>query len=101
MVIPHHTLTQAADFLIEALGGEEMAYKIAGGSKWWQVRTGPGVEAEWIVMKKDWKEQKRNSDSKGEASKTTQVKPEATDGDAQNGECKAPFLLSVSNSRWC
>lgn len=32
-----------------------MAYKIAGGSKWWQVRAGPGVEAEWIVMKKDWK----------------------------------------------
>lgn len=32
-----------------------MAYKIAGGSKWWQVRAGAGVEAEWIVMKKDYK----------------------------------------------
>lgn len=33
-----------------------MAYKIAGGTKWWQVRAGSGVEAEWIVMKKDWKD---------------------------------------------
>lgn len=37
-----------------------MAYKVAGGSKWWQVRAGPGVEAEWIVMKKDWKEYERS-----------------------------------------
>lgn len=37
-----------------------MAYKVAGGSKWWQVRAGPGVEAEWIVMKKDWKEYEKS-----------------------------------------
>jgi hypothetical protein len=42
--------------LVKALGGEEMAYKIAGGTKWWQVRAGPGVEGEWIVLKKDWKD---------------------------------------------
>lgn len=28
-----------------------MAYKIAGGTKWWQVRAGKGVEAEWIAIK--------------------------------------------------
>ena len=33
-----------------------MAYKIAGGTKWWQVRAGPGVEGEWIILKKDWKD---------------------------------------------
>ena len=33
-----------------------MAYRIAGGTKWWQVRAGPGVEGEWIVLKKDWKD---------------------------------------------
>jgi len=38
------------------MGGEEMAYKIAGGTKWWQVRAGPGVEGEWIILKKDWKD---------------------------------------------
>lgn len=30
-----------------------MAYKIAGGSRWWQVRAG-GLEAEWIAMKRDY-----------------------------------------------
>lgn len=40
-----------------------MAYKIAGGSKWWQVRAGPGVEAEWIVMKKNWKKDQAGSKS--------------------------------------
>ncbi|WVQ77836.1 hypothetical protein IAR50_007531 [Cryptococcus sp. DSM 104548] len=53
--VPHPTLASAAEYLIKGFGGEEMAFKIAGGTKWWQVRAGPGVEAEWIVMKKDWR----------------------------------------------
>ncbi|EIW66003.1 hypothetical protein TREMEDRAFT_20822, partial [Tremella mesenterica DSM 1558] len=56
VLIPDQCLQQSAQNLITAFGGEHMAYKIAGGSKWWQVRAGPGVQAEWIVMKKDWKE---------------------------------------------
>ena len=56
MIITQRTLVQAAEYLVTALGGEEMAYKIAGGTKWWQVRAGPGVEGEWIVLKKDWKD---------------------------------------------
>lgn len=32
-----------------------MAYKIAGGTKWWQVRVGRGLEAEWIVMKDEYR----------------------------------------------
>lgn len=36
-----------------------MAYKIAGGSKWWQVRAGHGVEAEWIVMKDEYRRSNR------------------------------------------
>ncbi|RXK39917.1 hypothetical protein M231_02851 [Tremella mesenterica] len=56
VLIPDQCLQQSAQNLITAFGGEQMAYKIAGGSKWWQVRAGPGVQAEWIVMKKDWKE---------------------------------------------
>lgn len=36
-----------------------MAYKIAGGSKWWQVRAGHGVEAEWIVMKDEYRRSER------------------------------------------
>ncbi|ORX35612.1 hypothetical protein BD324DRAFT_652162 [Kockovaella imperatae] len=68
VVIKHHTLDMAAEYLIEAFGGKEMAYKIAGGSKWWQVRAGPGVEAEWIITKKDWKDyQARERDWKTKA----------------------------------
>jgi hypothetical protein len=54
--IPQRTLVHSAEYLVKALGGEEMAYKIAGGTKWWQVRAGPGVEGEWVVLKKDWKD---------------------------------------------
>lgn len=53
--IPHQVSMEAASFLITALGGEENTYKIAGGTKWWQVRAGPGVEAEWISMKRDYR----------------------------------------------
>lgn len=56
VTISQRSLSSAADYLVDAFGGPEMAYKIAGGSKWWQVRAGQGLEAEWIVMKKDWKE---------------------------------------------
>jgi hypothetical protein len=62
----------AAEYLVKALGGEEMAYKIAGGTKWWQVRAGPGVEGEWIVLKKDWKDyQKAKEGSQREKDKDT------------------------------
>ncbi|KAL1411376.1 hypothetical protein Q8F55_002332 [Vanrija albida] len=54
--IPHSTLSQAADYLVAGFGGEEMAYKVAGGVKWWQVRAGQGVEAEWIAMRSEYKE---------------------------------------------
>jgi hypothetical protein len=46
-----------------------MAYKVAGGSKWWQVRAGPGVEAEWIVLKKDWKDYTRAQEERGRKEK--------------------------------
>nr|XP_019007535.1 uncharacterized protein I206_07797 [Kwoniella pini CBS 10737]OCF46316.1 hypothetical protein I206_07797 [Kwoniella pini CBS 10737] len=55
VTIPRTSLNDAAKYMIDGFGGEEMAYKIAGGTKWWQVRAGLGVEGEWIVMKKDWK----------------------------------------------
>lgn len=78
MIIPEHTLRSAADYLVTAFGGEEMAYKVAGGSKWWQVRAGPGVEAEWIVMKKDWKEyEKSRRDAGGDPKKAKSGKKSA------------------------
>ncbi|WWD17016.1 hypothetical protein CI109_101452 [Kwoniella shandongensis] len=74
VLIPAYSLNAAAEFLIKAFGGEEMAYKIAGGTKWWQVRAGQGVEGEWIVMKKDWKEvvevEKREREQRAKGAKT-------------------------------
>ena len=60
-----------------------MAYKVAGGTKWWQVRAGPGVEAEWIVTKKDWKEAKRE-----ERIRAKDGMVGADGGMGDNGECK-------------
>jgi hypothetical protein len=77
-----------------------MAYKIAGGTKWWQVRAGPGVEGEWVVMKKDWKDYQKARD-KGSQGKKGKGKgkgkePEAEmrplsneDVDEDTGECES------------
>jgi len=79
-----------------------MAYKIAGGSKWWQVRAGNGVEGEWIVMKKDWKEHvkheaeaKKGKDGRKESKRTEGVSMHADEGTVgedggleENGHCE-------------
>lgn len=87
-----------------------MAYKIAGGTKWWQVRAGEGVEAEWIVMRKDyreglgrdkeaWKEREREAKGKGKSKKEERMDERnreegepmvGEDGGAdENGDCKS------------
>lgn len=43
----------AADLLIEAFGGVEIARSVAGGVRWWQVRGLEGIPAEWIMVRKD------------------------------------------------
>ena len=65
-----------------------MAYKVAGGTKWWQIRAGPGVEGEWIVMKKDWKEMSgvKREDGVKETSKEVSAGNDASTN--QNGECE-------------
>jgi len=45
---------EAAQILIAVLGGEEMTKKVAGGTRWWQVRGIAGVEANWVANKKEW-----------------------------------------------
>ena len=49
--------------LTDALGGTDMAYKVAGGNKWWQVRAG-SLEGEWILMKKDFKDLRASAEEK-------------------------------------
>lgn len=82
--VPFPSLQSAAEYIVTAFGGEEMTFKIAGGTKWWQVRAGQGVEAEWIVMKKDWKEVV--AEEKRENEKRNGKKKEA-EGEREDDEC--------------
>ena len=38
VVVPMSCCDQAADYLIDALGGEAVTKRVVGGTKWWQVR---------------------------------------------------------------
>lgn len=82
--VPFPSLQSAAEYMVTAFGGEEMAFKVAGGTKWWQVRAGQGVEAEWIVMKKDWKEVV--AEEKREKEKRKEKKKEAEE-ELEDDEC--------------
>ena len=53
LLIPLSSCSQAATYLIKVLGGEEQARHILGGTRWWQVRGVKGIDANWIVVKKD------------------------------------------------
>ena len=90
-----------------------MAYKIAGGTKWWQVRAGPGVEGEWIVLKKDWKDYqkakegsqrekdtKKSKKGKGkekEHEPATRVDEDGEGGEDSDGECESTMKIMTDN----
>lgn len=59
ILVPMCSCDEAATYLIKALGGEDIARKLVGGVKWWQVRGINGVDGQWITARKDWKEAKR------------------------------------------
>ncbi|WVR06766.1 hypothetical protein IAU60_003801 [Kwoniella sp. DSM 27419] len=103
VLIPQSTLHAAADKMIAGLGGEEMAYKIAGGTKWWQVRAGRGLEAEWIVMKKDWKEvvaeEKREQEEWAKAKEDEGPKADGTENGGQEGESSGEFRPEMDRLR--
>ncbi|KAK0212425.1 hypothetical protein DFS33DRAFT_1390424 [Desarmillaria ectypa] len=59
VLVPMSCCDEAATYLVQALGGEEIARHVVGGVKWWQVRGISGVDGQWITAKKDWREAKR------------------------------------------
>ncbi|KAF7315080.1 Abhydrolase-3 domain-containing protein [Mycena indigotica] len=65
-LVPLSCCDEAATILIKALGGEEAARKVVGGCKWWQVRSGRGIDGQWITAKKDWQEAKRRHKQQNE-----------------------------------
>lgn len=79
-----------------------MAYKIAGESKWWQVRAGPGVEAEWIVMKKDWREyskyrkERDANGADGEKRRDDEGMVGEDGGVDENGGCELLLLATIA-----
>lgn len=72
-----------------------MAYKIAGGSRWWQVRAG-GLEGEWIAMKRDYepglKEEKKREKArrKGEKGK---IEEREGEGGVEDDGCEYGSLI--------
>lgn len=50
VLIPVSCCDEAAPYLIQALGGEEHAKHIVGGTKWWQVRGIPGYSSSQTVF---------------------------------------------------
>jgi hypothetical protein len=84
VLVPLVCCDEAAPYLIKALGGEEVAKRLIGGVKWWQVRgingyeqqyfysTSPtiyicfsfSVDGQWITARKDYQEAKRRHKTK-------------------------------------
>ncbi|KAH9020634.1 alpha beta-hydrolase [Lactarius pseudohatsudake] len=60
VAVPQTCCAEAARVLVRAFGGEDEARRVVGGVRWWQVRPGDrGIDAEWIMDKRDWKEARR------------------------------------------
>ncbi|KAF8317651.1 alpha/beta-hydrolase [Clavulina sp. PMI_390] len=59
LLVPISCCDAAAPILIAALGGEERAKEITGGTRWWQVRGIAGVDANWVANKKEWNKAER------------------------------------------
>lgn len=60
VAVPQTCCVEAARVLVRAFGGERQARRVLGGVRWWQVRPGDrGIDAEWIMDKRDWKAAER------------------------------------------
>ena len=99
--MPLSKCEEAASYLIKALGGEDVAKRLIGGIKWWQVRGVNGsafaicglehvflmlhsVDAQWFTAKKDWKESKRKHKLQRSKEFTDSSSPGSEAGQAKN-----------------
>ena len=108
VVVPMSCCDQAAEYLIDALGGESATKRIVGGTKWWQIRgiNGCGVlsdhsgkelicgcssvDGEWIVAKKDWQEAKKRAKSKERREKSKEAGGKEREKPAQSTTDSTP-----------
>ncbi|KAK1220369.1 hypothetical protein PQX77_016860 [Marasmius sp. AFHP31] len=76
VLVPMSCCEEAAGHLVTALGGEDVARRVVGGVKWWQVRSLNGVDGQWITAKKDWQEHKRRYKMQDKATREKEAGPE-------------------------
>ncbi|KAG8685205.1 hypothetical protein FRC11_010946 [Ceratobasidium sp. 423] len=67
VMIPLSSCDEAAPLLLQALGGPDAV----GGSKWWQVRGVKGVDAQWVAVKRDWRDAERRRKQRQEPTSPT------------------------------
>jgi hypothetical protein len=101
LVVPMSCCNDAASHLVKALGGADVARRVVGGVKWWQVRGIKGlsscvistenspftfsrVDAQWITTKKDWQEAKRRHKMQ-QAGKDSPASDGFTESDVDSG----------------
>ncbi|KAG2153191.1 hypothetical protein DEU56DRAFT_878912 [Suillus clintonianus] len=85
LLVPLSCCDEAAGYLIQALGGEEFAKRLVGGTKWWQVRGVKGIDAEWITARKDYQEAKKRSKAKHKEGSNTEIPPSESDTPTSGG----------------
>ncbi|KAH9066003.1 Alpha/Beta hydrolase protein [Lactarius deliciosus] len=90
VTVPQTSCAEAARVLVRAFGGEHEARRVVGGVRWWQVRPGDrGIDAEWIMDKRDWKEARRREKAAAAAEGTqTSESPGAC---AAGSTCLSPL----------
>ncbi|KAG1760103.1 hypothetical protein EDD22DRAFT_902993 [Suillus occidentalis] len=91
LLVPLSCCDEAASYVIQALGGEELAKRLVGGTKWWQVRGVKGIDAEWITARKDYQEAKKRSKAKHKENSNTEIPTSESDTPTPSG-------LPASNS---
>ena len=101
LLIPPSCCDDAAAILIRALGGEEKAKEVAGGTRWWQVRGIAGVDANWVANKKEWNRAKRNRDkSEASARNRASSNPVGSGSDAGAGADPKAYVESEENGEY-
>ncbi|KAI9441920.1 alpha beta-hydrolase [Lactarius indigo] len=92
VTVPQTCCAEAARVLVRAFGGEHEARRVVGGVRWWQVRPGDrGIDAEWIMDKRDWKEARRREKAAAMAERTGSV------GESGSPGTSPPLLSPVSS----
>lgn len=85
LLVPLSCCDEAASYIIQALGGEELAKRLVGGTKWWQVRGVKGIDAEWITARKDYQRAKKWSKAKHKENSNTEIPTSESDTPTPSG----------------